>query len=144
MSHLFDTQQPVIGLLYVSVHGRDGVHVDCPSVASRRSTGRPLNCNTDNTHKASARVASRSSAGDGRHRFGRRQATRDVIPVCDRRTLPERGPTPLERPPPILSSIIATQQDRKGTNRALRLARKAGSRALQLASTGRVATNLLR
>lgn len=33
-SHLFDTLQPVIGLLYVSVHRRNRVHVDCPSSAS--------------------------------------------------------------------------------------------------------------
>lgn len=29
-SHLFDTLQTVIGLLYVSVHRRNWVHVDCP------------------------------------------------------------------------------------------------------------------
>lgn len=33
-SHLFDTLQTVIGLLYVSVHRRNRVHVDCPSSAS--------------------------------------------------------------------------------------------------------------
>ncbi len=39
-SHLFDTLQTVIGLLYVSVHRRNRVHVDCPSSAS---TCQPLN-----------------------------------------------------------------------------------------------------
>lgn len=64
-SHLFDAQQTVIGLLYVSVHRWKRVHVDCPSSAS---TCQPLNWNVlQQKHRHVLHLASSQESCQSHH-----------------------------------------------------------------------------